>query len=613
MADGGNAVDASASDALRRCSEQFLAELQTARVGLGPGHDLEWRAHVESAARLAVPLLHATGGSRAALQFVERVAEDGGVEPLVQAGVAKPLARLAARACATGEGQALADTQTIAGLLTRIFEAGCGARFAEPLESAEIVACMLVALEGPRAPRFFPDELLDKVEGSCLDAILTTALSRVWNAPWCPETCECVCELAARTFAASAGSVETFLNLGGVEVALGARDTTKVLRLFGAVSDNVASAPRQLRLPDAAPRLRCKLVDAIVRACYGGCPVARGAFQSVLANEQLCTLLFESDALAAQLADEFLRRVDRDEAHAARLACRGFARGMARALRGKHLPPAHVLSAVVRAYFRTEASVADRGERVPVCEVLCHWCVRAGGFETQLVVLRDAFKLLTTEGGGADAHEWPGLEQTATLLLECVDLPASLSVPREHGLFLVARSLAGRKCPSSVGVLGRRFRRLLAEVADQFADAYADNRPMLQHALDVINFYDVLCETTRETLLRKLRALPPGPPEASLLAELKCPITLQPLVFPVLMPDTNTYELEAIVTHFLSRGGEFVSPLTRARMALAPVYNRALSKVAAEVATRVHGRRRRRTPPLPSAGVDGERAPPRQF
>lgn len=590
------AADDSVEGALRRCSELFLDELHLSRSRLGAHFDLEWKAHAQLAARLLVPLLHLSGGSRAALQFAEDVAKDGGVEMLVEAGVAKPLARIAAaQACASGEAHDPSASELLGKLLLDVFEAPCGHAFAEELGGSEAVACLLLAIEGPRAPRSLPDTLLDKVEGKCLDAIMTTALSRVWAA-WSPEACECVCEVAIRAFAASTHTVETFFDLGGAQISLGAKDPTKVLRLFAAASENVAKAPRLLRLPNVESLLRSKLVDAIVRGSYDNCHVAMAAAGSVLSNDQLFAIVFEDDSLVCRVSEEFLRRVEVHEAHAPRIACRGFARGMARALAADSFPSRPLLATVVQAYCRTEATVGDRDARMAACHVLCHWCARAGGIEPQLIVLRDAFKLLTADGSESEVHS-ETLDASATLLIDCIHLP-SLSLPREHIVFLIAHSLAGRKCPPGVGALGRRFRRLLAEVAQQFGDAYADNRPMLQHALDTINFYDVLCETTREELLHKLRALPPGPAESSVMSDLKCPITLQPLVFPVLMPDTNTYELEAIVTHFLCRGGDLVSPLTRAPMALAPVYNRALARVAADMATRVHGRRRRRTPPL---------------
>ena len=611
---GDAPVDDPTFEALRRCSEQFLNELHLARCTPAPLQASEWRAHVQYTARLAVPLLHVSGGSVSALKFVEEVVRDGGVQMLVEAGVATPLARVAAQTCAATDG-ASGDDGLTTGLLTSIFEAGCGAAFAESLESTEAVACVLVALESPRAPRVLPSALLDKVDGKGMATVMTTALSRVWATAMCPATCECVCDIATRTFAASTDSVEAFVNLRGIEIALGIGYGEVLLRLFAAMATNVAKAPRVLHFPDAMTRLRSKLVDAIVHGCYSDCPSARESTSVLVANSQLRAILFENDMLACSVTHEFLRRVDRDEPFAARIACRGFAHGMARALMGTVVPSTALLATAVRAYCRTETTVAHRDERVPVCDVLCHWSVRVGSVESQLVVLRDAFKLLTTgEAASADPQCTTNLELSATLLLECVGLPDTLKVPREHAVFLIARSLAGRKCPASTGVLGRRFRRLLAEVAEQFVEAYNDDRPMLQHALDVINFYDVLCESTREALLLKLRALPLGPPEASLLSEFKCPITLQPFVFPVLMPDTHTYELEAIVTHFLSRI-DFVSPFTRGRMEFAPVYNRALAKVACEVATRVHGRRRRRAPPLSVSvsGVQVESATPRQI
>ena len=497
--------DDSVEDALRRCAEHCLAELCDSRASLGGRFDVEWRAHAQSAARLLVSLMHLSGGSLAALRFAETVAADGGVDILVEAGIAQPLARAAATVTCLSTHDAEA-AQILSKLLLHIFEARCGTDFARALEPAEAVACLLLIIEGPRAPRALPEALLDKVEGKCLEPIMTTALSRAW-AMWSPEACDCVCDIAIRAFAASSQSVETFLGMGGVEILLSTRSSAKVLRLFAALSKNVAKSPRELRLHDVVSRLRCTLADAIVCGSYDDCHDALEATETLLSNRQLSAIVFKDDFLALRLAEEFLRRVELDEPHAARLACRGFARGMTRALAGNSLPPKPLLASVVQAYCRTEATVGDRDARMAACNVLCHWCVGVDGVEPQLMVLRDAFKLLASEGGPVEAHG-DTLDASATLLLDCVSLPSSLSLPREHAVFLIARSIAGRKCPPWVGVLGRRFRRMLAEVAEQFSDAYGDNRPMLQHALDTINFYDVLCESTRASCASCRRALP---------------------------------------------------------------------------------------------------------
>lgn len=89
--------------------------------------------------------------------------------------------------------------------------------------------------------------------------------------------------------------------------------------------------------------------------------------------------------------------------------------------------------------------------------------------------------------------------------------------------------------------------------------------PNLQHYChDLVDKYDL-----------DVDALPPSPPR---LCDdvIRCPITLEPMHFPVVASDGNTYELGALVNLRRNDANTFVSPISREDLVDAVVFNRCL-------------------------------------
>ena len=208
-------------------------------------------------------------------------------------------------------------------------------------------------------------------------------------------------------------------------------------------------------------------------------------------------------------------------------------------------------------------------------DVFCQWACRVPDVGLQLLVLREAFHVIRSQ---SDTEVDRSLDHSAALLFASLKMPKTLALTREHAVFFVCRAFVGRDCPSSATPSEGEVRRLIADAAAQFCVQHRDSRRMLQFALSMVDEYDVLCETTRSELVRALAAAP-EPTSHALTGDMCCPISMQPFVYPVIAPDTTTYELECIVSYFLTKNGAMTSPTTREPMALDLVFNRALANV----------------------------------